>query len=153
MIPLVPELPRLLSTSPSNASWIVTTTLLAGAVFTPISGRLGDIFGKKSVALVLLGAILVGSLLAAVTTTLIPMVVGRAFQGAGLGMIPLGIGMLRDTIPPERLGRSVALMAPHWEWVRPWECRCRRSLHSITTGTCCSGCRERSASSVRVRCG
>ena len=111
MIPLVPELPRLLSTSPSNASWIVTATLLAGAVFTPISGRLGDIFGKKRVALVLLGAILVGSLLAAVTTTLIPMIVGRAFQGAGLGMIPLGIGMLRDTVPPERLGRSVALMS------------------------------------------
>ncbi|WKN61138.1 MFS transporter [Rhodococcus opacus] len=111
MVPLVPELPRLLSTSPSNASWIVTATLLAGAVFTPISGRLGDIFGKKRVALVLLGAILVGSLLAAVTTTLIPMIVGRAFQGAGLGMISLGIGMLRDTIPPERLGRSVALMS------------------------------------------
>ncbi|WP_238586350.1 MFS transporter [Rhodococcus rhodochrous] len=111
MIPLVPELPRLLSTSPSNASWIVTATLLAGAVCTPISGRLGDIFGKKRVALILLGAILVGSLLAAVTTTLIPMIMGRAFQGAGLGVIPLGISMLRDTIPTELLGRSVALMS------------------------------------------
>jgi MFS family permease len=101
VVPLVPELPHLLSTSPSNASWIVTVTLLAGAVCTPISGRLGDIFGKKRVALVLLGAIVVGSLVAAVTTTLIPMIVGRAFQGAGLGVIPLGISMLRDTIPAD----------------------------------------------------
>jgi MFS family permease len=111
VVPLVPELPHLLSTSPSNASWVLTVTLLAGAVCTPISGRLGDIFGKKQVALVLLGAIVVGSLLAAVTTTLIPMVIGRAFQGAGLGVIPLGISMLRDTIPADRLGRSVALMS------------------------------------------
>jgi len=111
VIPLVPEFPKLLSTSAPNASWIVTVTLLAGAVFTPISGKLGDIYGKKRVALFLLAAIVTGSLLAAVTTTLLPLIIGRALQGAGLGVIPLGISMLRDTMPPERLGRSVALMS------------------------------------------
>ncbi|GAF47655.1 MFS transporter [Rhodococcus wratislaviensis] len=111
VIPLVPELPQLLSTSSANASWIVTVTLLTGAVCTPISGRLGDIVGKKRVALVLLGAILLGSLLAAAATTLVPMIIGRAFQGAGLGVIPLGISILRDTIPAKKLGRAVALMS------------------------------------------
>ncbi|RZI53832.1 MAG: MFS transporter [Pseudonocardia sp.] len=111
IIPLLPELPQLLSSSPVNASWVITVTLLAGAVSNPISGRLGDIFGKRRVALVLLSVVFAGSLLSALTTSLAPMLVGRTFQGIGLGIIPLGISMLRDTIPTDRVGRSVAVVS------------------------------------------
>ncbi|KJV03560.1 MULTISPECIES: MFS transporter [Nocardiaceae] len=111
LTPLVPDLPRLLDTSPANASWVITVTLLAGAICTPIAGRLGDMFGKKKIALILLTVLTGGSILAAASTGLWPLVAGRALQGAGLGIIPLGISMLRDTIPTDRLGRSVALMS------------------------------------------
>ncbi|MBV6756686.1 MFS transporter [Rhodococcus opacus] len=111
VVPLVPEWPRLLSTSSINASWILTATLLGGAVCMPISGRLGDIFGKRRIAIFLLAGIALGSLLSAVSSSLAPMIVGRTLQGAGLGVIPLGISMLRDSLPFDRLGRSVALMS------------------------------------------
>lgn len=111
LTPLVPDLPRLLNTSPANAAWVITVTLLAGAVCTPIAGRLGDMFGKKKIALILLAILTTGSISAALSTGLWLLVVGRALQGAGLGIIPLGISMLRDSIPSDRLGRSVALMS------------------------------------------
>lgn len=47
IVPLLPQLPVLLDATPENTSWAVTATLLAGAVITPISGRLGDMFGKR----------------------------------------------------------------------------------------------------------
>ncbi|WP_280257226.1 MFS transporter, partial [Nocardia abscessus] len=39
-------------TTPSTASWVITATLLAGAVATPITGRLGDLYGKRRMLLV-----------------------------------------------------------------------------------------------------
>ena len=47
IIPLIPELPKLLNTSPSDASWAITVTLLTAAVATPVFGRLGDMYGPK----------------------------------------------------------------------------------------------------------
>ena len=49
VIPLIGELPRLLDTTASNASWVITATLLAAAVATPVSGRLGDLYGKRRI--------------------------------------------------------------------------------------------------------
>ena len=45
VVPLIGDLPRLLDTTASNASWVITATLLAGAVATPVTGRLGDLYG------------------------------------------------------------------------------------------------------------
>lgn len=42
VVPVVPELPALLHTTTADASWVITATLLGGAVATPIAGRLGD---------------------------------------------------------------------------------------------------------------
>jgi MFS family permease len=111
VIPLIPDLPRLLDTSASNASWVITATLLAGAVITPISGRLGDMYGKKRLLILCLAALSAGSVVCALTSSLIPVVVGRALQGASLGAIPLGISILRDELPPERVGSAVAVIS------------------------------------------
>lgn len=62
VIPLIPALPRLLRTSADNTSWVITVTLLAGAVTTPISGRLGGMFGKKKMLIVSLALLSAGSL-------------------------------------------------------------------------------------------
>ncbi|MGY2876634.1 MFS family permease [Marmoricola sp. URHA0025 HA25] len=108
IIPLVPELPRLLHTSPSNASWAITATLLAAAVMMPIIGRLGDMFGKRLTLLVSLSALAVGSLMCALSGSLEVVVAGRALQGFSMGAIALGISIMRDELPPERVGSAVA---------------------------------------------
>ncbi|MFD9906946.1 MFS transporter [Streptomyces sp. NPDC059063] len=111
LVPVIKDLPTLLDTAPSNATWVMTSTLLAGAVSTPIMGRLGDLFGKRRMLLTSLGVMVVGSLVCAFTDELLVMIVGRALQGFAMGAIPLGIGLMRDTLPRERLASSMALMS------------------------------------------
>jgi MFS family permease len=111
VIPILGELPTLLRTSETNASWVVTSTLLAAAVATPVMGRLGDMHGKRRMILISLLLLVVGSLVSALTSALVPMLVGRTLQGIGSGLIPLAISLLRDTVPRERLGSAVALIS------------------------------------------
>jgi MFS family permease len=108
IIPLVPVLPRLLDSSAADASWAITATLLAAAVTMPIAGRLGDMFGKRLMLLSSLGALVVGSLLCALSDSLVVVVAGRALQGLSMGAIALGISIMRDELPPERVGAAVA---------------------------------------------
>ncbi|MCU1410606.1 MAG: transporter [Rhodoglobus sp.] len=109
--PIIPELPQLLDTTRADASWVLTATLLAAAISTPISGRLGDMYGKRRIMLTLLAIMAVGCVVAALSNSLIPMVVGRVLQGVGLGVIALGISILRDVIHPKNLGGAVALVS------------------------------------------
>ncbi|MEV7191407.1 MFS transporter [Streptomyces sp. NPDC093510] len=111
LVPVIKDLPALLDTSPSNATWVMTSTLLAGAVSTPIMGRLGDLYGKRKMLLTSLAVMIVGSLICGFTDDLIVMIVGRALQGFAMGAIPLGIGLMRDGLPREKLGSAMALMS------------------------------------------
>jgi MFS family permease len=111
VIPLIPALPGLLHASAADATWAITATLLAGAVATPTMGRLGDMYGKRRMLLVSLGALVVGSAIGALSDTLVPMVAGRTLQGLAAGVIPLGISIMRDELPAERLGSATALMS------------------------------------------
>ncbi|MFF1381019.1 MFS transporter [Streptomyces sp. NPDC058308] len=111
LVPVIKDLPELLRTSPSNATWVMTSTLLAGAVSTPIMGRLGDLYGKRKMLLSSLAVMVVGSLICGFTDDLVVMIVGRALQGFAMGAIPLGIGLMRDELPREKLGSAMALMS------------------------------------------
>jgi MFS family permease len=111
IVPLIPELPNLLHTSASNASWAITATLLAAAVATPVFGRLGDMYGPKPMLIACAVILIAGSLLAATTSSLLPLIIGRALQGFGIPIIPLGISVLRSSVPPERVGGAMGLMS------------------------------------------
>ncbi|MGP4050935.1 MFS transporter [Streptomyces sp. 2A115] len=111
VVPLIGELPRLFDTSASNASWVITATLLAAAVITPVAGRLGDMYGKKRMLLVSLGPLVLGSVVCALSSSVVPMIAGRGLQGLGMGVVPLGISLLRDVVPAEKLGSSIAIMS------------------------------------------
>ncbi|MGP6170207.1 MFS transporter [Microbacterium sp. A196] len=111
VVPLQAELPTLLNASREDTSWVVTITLLVAAVATPISGRLGDMYGKRRIVVVLLVLLALGSVIAAASASIVGVVIGRALQGAVTGVIPLGIAIMRDILPPKRVGTSVALMS------------------------------------------
>jgi MFS family permease len=111
VVPIIPHLPELLDTTTVDAQWVLTSTLLAAAISTPISGRLGDMYGKRRMVLVLLAILVLGSIISALSVTLIPMLVGRTLQGISLGVIALGISVLRDVIHPKNLAAAVALVS------------------------------------------
>ncbi|MER6396694.1 MFS transporter [Kitasatospora sp. NPDC001603] len=111
VVPLLPHVPALTGSSPGAAGWLVTVTLLTGAVFTPVLGRVGDMYGKRRVLLASLGVLTAGSVLCAVSSQIGVLIAGRALQGAALAVIPLGISIIRDELPPERVLPSIALMS------------------------------------------
>ncbi|WP_280526417.1 MFS transporter [Streptomyces cacaoi] len=109
--PLLPRLPQILHTGPANATWVVTVTLLVSAVCVPVTGRLGDMLGKRRMLLACSVPLIVGSVLCALSSGVVPMIIGRGLQGIGMGMVPLGIALLRDVVPAERLSSSIALVS------------------------------------------
>ena len=111
VIPLLPEFPELLDISVSDSSWLVTATLLTAAVSTPIIARMADMYGKRRMLLVALGAMILGSVICALEVSFVSMIVGRALQGFGASLIAVGISILRDELPPDRIGTAVALMS------------------------------------------
>lgn len=111
VIPIVPELPKLLDAPAADTAWAVTATLLAAAVATPVVGRLGDMFGKRRMLLVSVVLLVAGSVVCALSESLAPMIVGRAVQGLAAAVVPLGISIMRDELPTERLAGATALMS------------------------------------------
>jgi MFS family permease len=111
IIPLLPELPKLLHASPTDASWAITATLLTAAVATPVFGRLGDMYGAQRILVVCAVMLIAGSLLAALTSSLPILVAGRALQGFGMPIIPLGISVLRASLPAEKVGSAMGVVS------------------------------------------
>lgn len=111
VVPIQSKLPELLNASREDTAWVVTATLLAAAVFTPISGRLGDMYGKRRIVLVLLALLVVGSVIAAVSPGIVGVIIGRALQGAVVGVVPLGIAILRDVLREDRVNPAIALIS------------------------------------------
>ncbi|MFC8935921.1 MFS transporter [Rhodococcus sp. NPDC057135] len=111
VIPLLPEFPKILGVSADDASWLVTVTLLTSAVATPIVSRLADMFGKRRMMLISMTMIVVGSLVAAIGGNFISLLIGRGLQGFAISMIPVGISIMRDELPKEKVASATALMS------------------------------------------
>jgi EmrB/QacA subfamily drug resistance transporter len=111
VVPALPVLERDLHTSTAGVAWVFTAYLLAASVVTPIAGRLGDMFGKKRVLVVVLAGLAAGSLLAALVSSLPLMIVARTIQGLGGAIFPLAFGIVRDEFPRERVAGAIALIS------------------------------------------
>jgi MFS family permease len=111
LVPIIPDIPNLLDVTVDDASWLITATLLASAVATPSLSKLADMFGKRRMMIVSLLTLIIGSVLGALSLSLPLLIVARALQGFSMALIPIGISIMRDEIPREKLGFSVALMS------------------------------------------
>lgn len=111
LIPIQSKLPELLEAGRDDTAWVITVTLLVSAICTPVSGKLGDMYGKRRVSIVLLSLLIAGSVVCAFSPSVLPLIAGRALQGMGTGVIPLGIAILRDELPREKLGGAIALVS------------------------------------------
>lgn len=103
------DFPALLDTSRETASWIVTATILTACAFSPVSSRLGDMLGRKQVVVGLLILLAFGSLVSALSVTVWFVILGRAIQGLAIGVLPLAMSILKDLVPPAKLGGAIAL--------------------------------------------
>jgi len=111
LIPALPAVEGAFSATPSEATMLMTAFWVSGAVTAGIFGRLGDMFGKRLIILLLVGLFSLGALVCAVAPTLLVMIGGRVLMGCGVGLFPLAYALIRDAFPPQRVTSSIALLA------------------------------------------
>ena len=111
VLPLLPQLMIRFDAPITDVTWVFTASLLAGAVATPLLTRFGDMYGKKRMILLALGLLLAGSVVCAVSGSLVTLIAGRALQGVSSSMIPLAIGMIRDTFPREKVTTAIGVVS------------------------------------------
>jgi DHA2 family multidrug resistance protein len=96
--------------SQDEASWVVTTYLVANAVSLTASSFLTQRLGRKTFFVICLGAFTVSSVLCAYAWNLQAMLLFRIVQGlGGGGMVPVAQSILADAFPPEKRGQGFAL--------------------------------------------
>lgn len=110
-VPLLPDLALLLGVSGEDASWLLTVTMVVSAVSTPIVARMADMYGKRRMLFVSLAGMILGSLLCALVEAFPALLVGRALQGFASSLIAVGISILRDELPEDKVGSGIALMS------------------------------------------
>jgi MFS family permease len=110
---LFPSLPAIIRDfgDPAAVFWTVTIHYLTAASSVALSGRLGDLFGRKRVLLVVLALSICGSLVSLYSPTLLGVVIGRGIQGLSAAAIPLSFGLVRQTLSPPRVPFGVGIVA------------------------------------------
>jgi EmrB/QacA subfamily drug resistance transporter len=111
VIPVLPTIQAGLHTSQNSVTWVLTAYLLSASIFTPIMGRLGDMWGKERMLVVALLGLTAGSVLAALSGSIGIMIVARVVQGVGGGVLPLSFGIIRDEFPQEKVAGAVGVIA------------------------------------------
>jgi EmrB/QacA subfamily drug resistance transporter len=111
VVPALPQIQDSLHTSESAVGWVLTAFLLSASVATPIIGRLGDMYGKERLLMIVLLLLALGTLISAVASSLWLMILGRVIQGAGGGIFPLAFSIIRDEFPNERVPGAIGLVS------------------------------------------
>ena len=89
-----------------HQSWVVTSYLLASTIVTAVAGKLGDLFGRKSVFQVSVLFFLAGSVLCGLAGSMTMLVAARALQGIGGGAIMVtAMAVIGEVIPLRERGR------------------------------------------------
>jgi MFS family permease len=111
VVPALPTMQHALHASETEITWMLTAYLLSASVGTAILGRLGDMYGKERLLIVTLVILALGTLLAALSSSLAVIVLARFVQGASGGIFPLAFGIVRDEFPREKVAASIGLLS------------------------------------------
>lgn len=109
--PLIPDIASEKHVSLEDAQWMLTVTMLVGAIATPVIGRLGDGSRRKRVLVATLATVLVGLVITASAGSFAQMLIGRGIQGIGYGTVPLTIAYARHHLGPALQQRTIAALS------------------------------------------
>ncbi len=111
VVPVLGIIADQLDASIVGVSWAVTANLLAAAAATPLIGRLADLHSKKRVLLWVLAVVLVGSVLAATTSSLALLILARVLQAASFALYPIGVAILREELTEDRMVSAMSVLS------------------------------------------
>jgi EmrB/QacA subfamily drug resistance transporter len=95
-----------------RASWVVVSYLIANTIAAPVYGRLGDTFGRRAMMTVALAIFMGGSVLCALSPSIVWLTGFRVVQGfGGGGLMTLSQALIGEAIPPRERGRYQGYLA------------------------------------------
>jgi DHA2 family multidrug resistance protein len=105
----LPHIAGSLSATVDEATWVLTSYLIANAVILPISGWLANLIGRKRLLLTVVSGFTISSLLCGLAPSLGALIFFRVLQGTtGGGLQPLSQAVLLEEFPPEERGKAMA---------------------------------------------
>jgi MFS family permease len=108
---LIPSIAADSHVSLSTAQWLLTISLMTGALSTPVFGKLSDGPHQKEVTTIALGVVFAGSVLAALTSTFALLVIARGMQGLALGLLPVTMAIARRHLPGQQAVKAIAVLS------------------------------------------
>jgi MFS family permease len=111
VIPGIPKIQSYFSTSATIAAWITSAYLIVGSAISPLFGKLGDVFGKKRMFLLSLVFYIAGVGIAGFSPSIYFLIAARALQGIGFAIIPLGLAIITDVFPRERVATAQGIIS------------------------------------------
>lgn len=111
VVPSIPTMKAELDVTAAEATLAVSAFVVSAAATTGITGRLGDMYGRRRVLVAVLALFAIGGAVSALATTLVAMVAGRVIMGAAGGVFPLAFAIIRQHLPPERVVGGLAAMS------------------------------------------
>ncbi len=111
VIPGIPTIQNHFAASETTASWITSAFLIVGAAVAPLFGKLGDIYGKKKILLLVLTFYIVGVGLAGFSNSIYMLILSRAIQGIGFAIVPLGLAIITDIFPREKVASAQGIIS------------------------------------------
>ncbi len=106
----LPYMQGSLSATTDQITWVLTSYIVAAAIFTAPVGWLSARFGRKQLFLVCLVGFTAASMLCGVAQSLEQMVLFRLLQGVfGAALVPLSQATILDIYPPEQRGSAMAM--------------------------------------------
>jgi EmrB/QacA subfamily drug resistance transporter len=109
--PALPAITKEFGTDSSTSAWVLTGYLLSASIFTPLAGKLGDLFGKARVMTLLLVGFAVGSIVCALASSIEVVILGRLIMGTAGGVFPLAFGIINDEFPAEKRAVAIGLLS------------------------------------------
>lgn len=111
VIPGIPNIQTDFHASDTTASWITSAFLIVGAAVAPLFGKLGDIYGKKKTFLLVLLFYMAGVGLAGFAPSIYLLILARAIQGIGFAIVPLGLAIIADVYPKEKVATAQGIIS------------------------------------------
>jgi EmrB/QacA subfamily drug resistance transporter len=111
VIPGIPTIQSYFGTTASIAAWITSAYLIVGSAISPLFGKLGDVFGKKRMFLLSLVFYVAGVGIAGFSPSIYFLIAARALQGIGFAIIPLGLAIITDVFPRERVATAQGIIS------------------------------------------
>jgi DHA2 family multidrug resistance protein len=106
----LPHISGNLSASTDEATWVLTSYLIANAIVLPATGWLTTVFGRKKFLITCIIIFTIASALCGAATNINLLIIARILQGAGGGALqPIAQSVLLESFPPEKRGSAMAL--------------------------------------------